>query len=258
MRTSLLFLLTAALLLAGCSGDNAVQPRGADQNAVTAELAGNPGHGSFTLEAKFSKIDSYPMGGGIFIIRLLPGEDFVGNVNLTINAGSRLNAELYRTVLNAETNVTEIVIGPSHSVDLGSHFIDLTATNMDNSETITLEVEIIDWVGTGGYGYAQEKLGEFIPWLEANYPELGTFSDRQWDIYATYPGILVVMHHTFLDMEYELRLSHHVMIPPHDWSKMYLRPRGEWDGIFAAKRECLDGVNYIIHEIPVEDYGILY
>ena len=48
--------------------------------------------------------------------------------------------------------------------------------------------------------------------------------DRQWDIYATYSGILVVMHHTFLDMDWELRLSYHAMIPPYNWSNILLRP----------------------------------
>ncbi|MEW5924109.1 MAG: hypothetical protein AB1746_08990 [Candidatus Zixiibacteriota bacterium] len=259
MRTSLLLTVIAILLMAGCSGDNPVQPQGVEQNRVSSELlVGNPGHGSFTLEAKFPHIDSYPKGGGIFILRIVPGGDMVGDVTVTLNAYSRLNAELYRTVVNAETPITEVSVSPSSSIPIGFHYIEVTASNMDHSETITLEVEVVNWDGTGSMGYAQDKLDEFIVWLEAEHPELGTFSDRQWNVYATYPGILVVMHYTFLDMDWELRLCYHVMIPPYDWSKMLLRSRGEWDAILAAKRENVDGVNYEIFEIPVEDYGVLY
>ncbi len=259
MRTSLLLMVIAIFLMAGCSGDNPAQPQMVDEEKVSGELlGGNPGHGSFTLEAKFSHIDSYPKGGGIFILKVVPGEDMVGDVSLTLNANTRLNAELYRTVVNAGTPITEVSVGPSNSIPIGYHYIEVTASNMEHSETITLEVEVVNWDGTGSMGYAREKLDEFVVWLEGNYPELGTFSDRQWSVYGTYPGILVVMHYTFLDIDWELRLCYHVMIPPYDWSKILLRPRGEWDPTLAAKRECVDGVNYEIFEIPVEDYGVLY
>ena len=44
------------------------------------------------------------------------------------------------------------------------------------------------------------------------------------------------------------------MIPPYDWSMLWLRKRGEVEAIFAAKRES-DGT---VYEIPVGDYPIFY
>ena len=46
----------------------------------------------------------------------------------------------------------------------------------------------------------------------------------------------------------------YVMIPPYDWSMLYLRKRGTLEPIFAAKRET----DNTIHEIPVSDYPILF
>ena len=50
----------------------------------------------FEIEAKYSYIRSYPEGGGIFIIKMTPKNDFSGYVSLQINTDSNLNAQLIR------------------------------------------------------------------------------------------------------------------------------------------------------------------
>jgi hypothetical protein len=37
----------------------------------------------------------------------------------------------------------------------------------------------------------------------------------------------VVSHYEFTNDDYELGLSWHIMVPPDDWSELYLRPRDE-------------------------------
>ncbi|UCC32751.1 MAG: hypothetical protein JSU86_10790, partial [Phycisphaerales bacterium] len=79
----------------------------------------------------------------------------------------------------------------------------------------------------------QDDLGEtaaayrdlFIPWLAANHPELGITTDTEWEGIIVRPHIVVVMYYLFFSEEWEMGVSWHVMIPPHDWSRIYLRRR---------------------------------
>ena len=65
----------------------------------------------------------------------------------------------------------------------------------------------------------------------------------------------IVEHWTFLEANYEMRVCRHVMMAPEDWAKLWLRPRGEWDAVFAAMMDTDGATPY---EIPLEDYPIYY
>jgi hypothetical protein len=88
----------------------------------------------------------------------------------------------------------------------------------------TTTVEVIDWEDTIG-PTAAEMRDKFIPWLAANYPEIGITSETEWEGTMVNPRILVVMHYIFLSEEWEVYVTWHVMIPPSDWVKVYLRNR---------------------------------
>ena len=248
----------------------------------------------FELEAKYSYIRSYPEGGGIFIIKMTPKRGFSGYVSLQINTDSNLNAQLDRKTLNKQSQVAEITIQPNELTELKTYKIVLTATyhkkskhmtffnwiskikfpflsyvinhlfNRCNSdydcaplshikETLVLEVEMFDWT-SDNLPDAIIKRDELIDWLEDEHPEFGNFSGENWFAYLTYPAHLIVEHWTFLYEKWEMRICYHVTIPPYNWSMLCLRPRGEVDAIFVAKRES-DGTTY---EIPISDYPIFY
>jgi hypothetical protein len=88
----------------------------------------------------------------------------------------------------------------------------------------TTSVEVIDWEDTIG-PTAAEMRDKFIPWLAANHPELGITNETKWEGTIVNPRILVVMHYIFLSDEWEMYVTWHVMIPPNDWAKVYLRHR---------------------------------
>lgn len=73
--------------------------------------------------------------------------------------------------------------------------------------------------------YASELRDLFIPWLATNHPELGITNETEWTGTIVNPGILVVMHYIFYSDEWEMYLTWHVMIPPHDWTRIHLRHR---------------------------------
>ena len=246
-------LVLACLMIAGCSSEKAVQPQNSGVATQKIEVP-DVGTGDFTIEAKYSYIRSYPQGGGIFVLRLVPGVDLTGDVALSLSADRAIGAALDKSVVNADNAVFEITVHPKKTAVVAYYTVELTASNATGSQTIYLDVELINWDGTGISSIAQDRMAAFIDWLEIEHPELGDFSDRTWFSYMTYPGILIVEHYTFLDADWEFRMCHHVMIPPYDWAQMMIRPRGQWDPTLAAYMET-DGT---IYEIPVEDYPTLY
>jgi hypothetical protein len=54
---------------------------------------------------------------------------------------------------------------------------------------------------------------------------LGISSETVWIGTIVNPRILVVMHYMFYSENWEMYVTWHVMIPPYDWTKIYLRPR---------------------------------
>jgi hypothetical protein len=62
-------------------------------------------------------------------------------------------------------------------------------------------------------------------WLQANRPDLGITSDTQWDpeFVSTF---LVVSHYAYWSDDWEMVVAWHNMIPPDDWTDVFLRRRG--------------------------------
>ena len=248
----------------------------------------------YEIAAKYSHIRSYPNGGGIFIIKMTPKNGFSGYVSLKYDSDPVLNAQLDRETLNKQSQVAELTIKPNELTENKTYEIEITATyhkksrhaTLDNwiskirfpflsylisrlfncyssysayshlsynNEKLVLEVEVLGW-SAGNLPDAIIKQNELIDWLESEHPEFGTFSDKNSFAYVTYPAHLVVEHWTFLYDNWEMRICYHVMIPPHNWSMIWLRQRGEVDAVFAAKREY-DGTTY---EIPISEYPVHY
>jgi hypothetical protein len=246
----------------------------------------------FEIVTKYSYIRSYPGGGGIFIIDLNPKADFSGYVSLEINADPHLFIELDKTILNKKSQIAELTIQPDKTIEIKTYEIVITANYHQKTKHITflnwinrlkfpllsflikyifnrllniqfrvdsepekivLEVEMFDW-SSDNLPIAIIKRGELINWLENYHPEFGTFTGKDCYSYVTYPAHLIVEHWTFLYEDWELRICYHVMIPPYDWSMLWLRERGEFEALFAAKRES-DGTTY---EISIDEYPIFY
>jgi hypothetical protein len=120
--------------------------------------------------------------------------------------------------------VAEVVVIPSEASVNQTLIVTITGTRggLKQTETITLEVVM----GEDGVGaYATEMRDKFIPWLARSHPEFGITRETEWIGTIVNPRILVVMHYLFLSEGWELYVTWHVTIPPHDWTRIYLRPR---------------------------------
>ena len=71
---------------------------------------------------------------------------------------------------------------------------------------------------------AREHLDLFLPWLAANRPDLG-LSPATVFTGTSASHLLVVTHYLFVSAEWEVGVEWHVMVPPHDWTRIYLRHR---------------------------------
>ena len=119
--------------------------------------------------------------------------------------------------------VTEVTVVP----DEASAGETLTVTvrgergGLENTETSTLVVMGEDSMGPT----AAEMRDKFIPWLAANHPEFGITSETEWTGTIVRPNIMVVMFYLFFSEDWEMGVSWHVTIPPHNWARIYIRHR---------------------------------
>ncbi len=101
---------------------------------------------------------------------------------------------------------------------------------------------IVVWVGEDTLEpYAADVRDRFIPWLAANYPEFGITTETEWTGTVVKPRILVVTFYLFFSEDWEMGVSWHVTIPPHDWTRIYLRHRAtEVSPSYAFEISSLD------------------
>ena len=293
MKRILPILIVFILVLSGLGAGASTGANIKKEKQQTFEKNNKINNDFYEIEAKYSYIRSYPEGGGIFLIKMTPKTGFSGYVSLEIDSDSKLNAKLDKKILNKQNKVSELTIEPDEKTEMKTYEIVLTSkyhkktktadffdwinkikfpiltyiinrlfkfinykSSPDNyyqNEEIILEVEIFNWTSEN-LPDAIIKRDQLVNWLELDHPEFGTFSNQNNYAYLTYPAHYVVEHWTFLYEKWEMRICYHVMIPPHDWSMVWLRPRGEFDAIFSAKRES-DGT---IYEIPITEYPIMY
>jgi hypothetical protein len=138
------------------------------------------------------------------------------------------------TASGATVSVTNPAIKPGEIAEV-TVIPDQTSTNTILTLTITghrnafeqnetVDMEVIDWEDDLSE-VAAEMRDKFVPWLASHHPELAITSETEWIGTIVNPGILVVMHYMFYSDDWELYVTWHVMIPPYDWTKIYLRSR---------------------------------
>ena len=209
--------------------------------------------GSFTLRATAGAVRSFPGGGGLFVVSIRPDAGFAGMVRLSLDADPALHAQLDRYLLDRSDSVAEIRIAPDDDAPIDNLTIVLTATHNGVHTTLPLTVEMFEWEQSKTPGEEIGYRDTFISWLNDAHPELDISAADHFLRWHTYPQIIIVEHWTFLSRDWELRVCYHVMIPPHDWSKMLLRRRGSTRPILAAHRDTEGHIT----EIPIEEYPIL-
>lgn len=164
--------------------------------------------------------------GGIPVTVLVTVQDVAGGagaVSLSANfpAGT--------VAVNPESIVAGEIAEVTLTADAVDEDLDTTVTVVAQRGSVehTATRPVVVMPGEDDLGpMAADLLALFTERLSESNPELGIGPERDFDSNVVAPRLLVVSHYLFVDDEYELGLSWHVTIQPHDWAELYIRPRG--------------------------------
>jgi hypothetical protein len=138
--------------------------------------------------------------------------------------------------------VDELCVVPDATqVETTAH-VTITANIPGKGAPVIVQRSIGVWPEIDGRAAdARQYFDRWIAWLAANHPELGITADTEWR-----PGyvstFLVVSHYAYWSDEWEMVIAWHNMIPPYDWTDVFLRRRGEADRYrFAFRQDSVSG-----------------
>lgn len=161
------------------------------------------------------------------------------NLLIEIDTNSSIEYELkYWGNKYYDSNLIEIFLYPNQShLD---YTIEVSVTITGSEFGITRNsayIKVVNWTRsiTAEIIEMQER---FVEYLEENCSSFQINESTSWEVFGNTPMILIVEHYLFKSEYWEMELSKHVMIQPHDWVKIYLRPRRSispfWSGIIYS------------------------
>ena len=160
----------------------------------------------------------------MFLVTLVENQTSTesGAVKLTITSPDCETSIYPQTITLGQ--VAEITVTPT-SANVGRNVtMTLTGERGSVKRTVNLSTEVLEEEDTLE-PEAAEKRDMFTAWLAEKHPELGINDKTAWTGTVVNPRVLVVTHYMFLSEEWEMYVTWHVMIPPYDWAKIYLRHR---------------------------------
>jgi hypothetical protein len=123
-----------------------------------------------------------------------------------------------------EDTVAEVTVIPGPVREDATLSVTIRAGRGDASAAATRTIPL--WpVSDTLAAEAAGRLGTFTSWLAVAHPELGITPEIEWQGSALQTQMLVVSHYQFQSADWEAALEWHVMIAPHDWSRLILRRR---------------------------------
>ncbi len=170
------------------------------------------------------------------------------NLSITVQTNETIDLE-YKVWNNAPTKkILEVFINPNSTHLNNIIEVEAIVSNPNAMIKGSAIVEVIDWFAKN----ISEVVGmrdEFISYLSVNKPSFGINESIIWDSFDNAPQILVVEHYLFRSEFWEMELSRHVMIAPHDWVQVYIRPRNQCCPIWAGIIESWSSENHTVIEI---------
>jgi len=210
--------------------------------------------GSYIIETNKTEIQSYPDGGGLFIIMMTPSEDFMGKVRLSVSANNLLNSRLTNEALSLEKRITEVEIHPDKITEIDEYILKIISQHGVTVDTLFLKIDVVEpnlpWNSPIYYGNAVNIHNMFIQWLQDTNPKLGVNDTNDWFFYNNSPIIIpgAPGDWTFLSETWDITVIWAGY--PFNTESVLLRKRGESKPMFAALKDK-DGK---IREIPVSDF----
>jgi hypothetical protein len=156
---------------------------------------------------------------------------------------------------------------PGH---VGELWVTVDPYDGTENEIATLELTVshagsdpVDWVETRSIivvnevdsrrETAQSYFDFWVGWLAANHPELGIDQSTEWD--STFVSMLwIVSKYAYWSDDWEMVVTWHEMVPPDDFTEVYLRRRDTEVRYSLAFRQESVAANSEPHQInPTEE-----
>jgi hypothetical protein len=148
-----------------------------------------------------------------------------------------------------EGEVAEVVVTPAQASVGKTVKVTITGNRGSSTDKKVVNFEVIEGEDDR-QEYAEVLLDRFIPWLAANYPELGITEDTAWNGTMVSPRWLEAAHYLFFSDEWEAHIYWHIMIPPSDWARIDLRHR--YDELAPSYSFEISSLNATSEPIPME------
>ncbi len=240
-------LLSCALVVAaGCSGTLAApSPTVKPAPSPTPSPVVTP---SATANTAFD-VQVYPSEEPVESRVAIPGEKVSFLVVVTSAASDAVSVTATATgahisdIKPAELKpgvVGEVWLTPDATESEATAHIAITLTRGTMVKTVERTVKVAPMLDERAKD-AQPYFELWVDYLIKQHPELGITSQTKWD--PTFVStFLVVSHYAYYSDEWEMKVCWHNMIPPYDWTEVYLRHRGtEWKPSLDFKIDSVSG-----------------
>jgi hypothetical protein len=228
--------------------------------SVAYYFASLPVPAPFSIQVTPQEIlDSYPGQKCVFMVVIKEEENGNGEP-LDISASATDASVTVEPQAIAVGQVAEVTVIPAETSENSTVAVTFTGERGRLKETNTTTIEVrksIAWPNGDEDplgALATEIQDKFVPWLAANHPEFGITNETEWTGVLIRPHHMVVMFYLFFSEEWEMGVSWHVMIPPHDWARIYLRNRDtETSPSYAFELSSYTMEDYTIREVTLEE-----
>lgn len=155
------------------------------------------------------------------------GEGIGKGVAVDISATTLGSAVTVDPQATTSGQVAEVTVIPDEASANSTLTVTITGEREGSKQTETTTIDV--WEGLAGpleeemSPLATEIRDKFIPWLAVSHPEFGITDETEWTETIVRPHIQVVMFCLFFSDDWEMGVSWHVTVPPHDWARIYLR-----------------------------------
>lgn len=133
--------------------------------------------------------------------------------------------EVEPAALDAD-GIVEVTVTPDATSAERTLAVTFSATGPNASASAVRSLPVFPEVD-GRAADAARIRDRFLAWLAAEHPELGLGPDTPFEGTIAGAQLLVVSHYLYYTDEWELGVQWHIMAPPDDWARMYLRRRFE-------------------------------
>ncbi len=207
------------------------------------------------LQVEFipNQIKSYPNHTAWLLLDIkTKNNDLMSNLSLHVHANSSIDMELEIWDNSHLSKVVEVFLYPNITHLNSVIEIEANITSGDFSKINYAYVRVIDWTVEITPEIITMR-DEFVNYLSTNHTNFKINESTIWDDLGSAAQILVVEHYLFRSTHWEMELARHATIAPHDWVKIYLRPRSSLFPNWSGQISSWSSGNYTVTEIEPPD-----